>query len=230
MRAKKDRRIPGPEELPRILDDKFIRDLAQQAKLPLDADIPRFAAAIRDAALRYVADMANTSDRAMRDQIQALYSAAVRHRYKETATRINKLSERTRAFLKGRGDRRSVGVAIPEPEVLRDRASRDQACEAVVRLLRVGMVGGKAILYEPTPQPRPSRRKAELDLVMWLRVAYLEATGMPPTRTANPNRPGPFARMVQTCLDKITPGANAAEMLNKLDRRRKLKSGTAPKT
>jgi hypothetical protein len=230
VRAKKDRRIPVPEELPRILDDKFIRDLAQQAKLPLDADIPRFAAEIRHAALRYVAVMTITSDRAMRDEIQALYSAAVRHRYKETATRIDKLSEQTRAFLKRRGDRRSVGLAIPEPEVLKDFGRRDQACETIVRLLRVGMKGGKAILHAPTPHPRPPRRKAELDLVMWLRVAYLDATGMPPTHTANPNRPGPFARMVQTCLDKIAPGTNAAEMLNELHRRRKLKLGTAPKT
>jgi len=230
MRAKKDRRIPAPQELPRILDDKFIQGLTQQTKLSLSANIPRFAAAIRDAAKRYVAAMATPSDVTMRAEIEGLSSAADRHRYKETATRIGKLSKQTRAFIKKRGDRPMLSLAIPDPQAFNDPARRDDACETTVRLLRVGVERGKPLLYAPNPQPRPPRRQAERDFVMWLEVAYLEATGMPPTRTANPNRPGPFARMVQTCLDKITPGANAAEMLNKLDRRRKLKSGTAPKT
>ena len=220
MRAKKDRRIPAPQELPRILDDKFIQGLTQQTKLSLSANIPRFAAAIRDAAKRYVAAMATPSDVTMRAEIEGLYSAADRHRYKETATRIGKLSKQTRAFLKRR---RVAGLAIPNPNALTDRRRRGKACKTIVRLLRVGMKkGGKALLYAPQPRPRPPRREAELNFVMWLEVAYLEATGMPPPLTANPARPGPFARMVQTCLG-IAPGANAVEMLNELHRRRKLK-------
>ena len=221
MRAKKNRHIPAPQQLPRILDNKFVQGLAQQAKLSLSANIPGFAAAIRDAARRYVAAMATPSDVVMRDEIKALYSAADRHRYKETATRIGKLSKQTQAFLKTRG---VAGLAIPKPKALINRATRDKACETVGRLLRVGMKkGGKPLLYAPQPRQRPPRRKAELEFVMWLEVAYLEATGMPPPLTANPQRPGPFARMVQTCLDRIALGANAVEMLNELHLRRKLK-------
>ena len=238
---RKDRRIPAPEELPRIFDEKFIGRLAETAKLPLHADIPRFAAAILGAARLYVADKAIPSDKAVRDEIKALYSAANRYRYNETATRISKISERTRALMKTRGDR--LALTIPEPEALRDRANQDEACETIVQLLRVGWEYGKPLLYTPEPpewEPprRKPRRKAEMDFVMWLEVAYLEATGMPPTHMANPDRPGPFARMVQACLRKIAPGANAVERLNelhqgrlaKLPELRKRKSGTRPKT
>jgi hypothetical protein len=223
MRAKKKRRIPAPQKLPHIFDDKFIQGLAQQAKLSWAANIPRFAAAIRDAAQRCVAAMATPTDVKMRVEIRGLYSAADRHRYKETATRIGKLSKQTRAFIKKRGDRPILSLAIPDPQAFNDPARRDDACETTVRLLRVGVERGKPLLYAPNPQPRPPRRQAERDFVMWLEVAYLEATGMPPPLTANPDRPGPFARMVQRCLNGIAPGANAVEMLNELHRRRKLK-------
>ena len=223
MRAKKKRRIPAPQKLPHIFDDKFIQGLAQQAKLSWAANIPRFAAAIRDAAKRYVAAMATPSDVTMRAEIEGLYSAADRHRYKETATRIGKLSKQTRAFIKKRGDRPTLSLAIPDPQAFNDPARRDEACGTIARLLHVGIEDRKVQLYAPKPQSRPPRREAELDFVMRLELAYLEATGMPPPLTANPARPGPFARMVQTCLDRIALGANAVEMLNELHLRRKLK-------
>jgi hypothetical protein len=220
MRAIKQRRIPAPKDLPRILDDNFILGLVQQAKLSCTANIPRFSAAIRDAAQRFVTVMAIPRELVMRDEIRGLYSAADRRRYRETARRISQLTPQTRVFIKKRGDRPTVRLAIPNTQAFNDPASRDEACETIVRLLCVGMERGKPLLHAPQPQPRPPRRKAELDLVMWLEVAYLEATGMMPPRTANPNRPGPFARMVQTYLDRIAPGANAVEMLNELHRRR----------
>ena len=223
MRAKKNRGIPAPQQLSHILDDKFIQGLARQTKLSWAANIPRFAAAIRDAAQIYVAAMATPNGVTMRVEIGGLYSAAAQHRYKETATRIGKLSKQTRAFIKKRGDRPMLSLAIPDPQAFNDPARRDDACETTVRLLRVGMERGKPLLYAPNPQPRPPRREDELDFVMWLEVASLEATGMPPPLTANPARPGPFARMVQTCLDRIALGANAVEMLYELHRRRKLK-------
>jgi hypothetical protein len=232
MRAKKDRRTPAPEELPRIFDDSFIQKLALQAKLPQEANIQHFAAAIRDAAERYVADRAIPSDTVIRDEIKALYSAANRHRYKETATRINVLSTQARAFLE-RGDSRGVGLAILQPEPLADHRRRDDACEAIAAFLRVGMKGGKPLLIAPQPRQRPPRREAELTFVMWLGVAYFDATRRtPPPHTANPDRPGPFARMVQTCLDEVAPGADAVGLINEMHRRRNLKpwqSGTAPK-
>jgi hypothetical protein len=173
------------------------------AKLPLHADIQCFATLIRNAARQYLADITIPSRRAIRDGIKALYSAAKRYRYKETATRISKVPEQTRAFMKGRGD--NLGLALPEPEAFRDCATRDEACETTVRLLRVGWEGDKPLLYTPKPPSHPPRREAELDFVTGLRLAYVHATGEPPAYTANPERPGLFARMVQACLDEIAP-------------------------
>jgi hypothetical protein len=229
MRAKKDRRILTPEELARIFDDKFIRVLVQKGKLPLHADIERFAMGLRDAAFQYVAGMVIPSYSTMRVEIKALYSAASRYRYKETAALVSKISERTRALLKSRGDK--FDLAVPEPEAFRDPARHDEACETIDRLLCVGWKGNKPRLYMPEqpmwePPRRPSRRKAELEFVSGLRLAYLHATGEPPAYTANPERPGPFARMVQACLDEIAPWANAVALINELDRRRKLKDRT----
>jgi hypothetical protein len=232
-RAKTDRRIPTLEELPRIFDEKFVRE----QRPPRGTDVPLLAAAILEATQRYVAEMAIPSDPAMRDEIRALYSAASRHRYKEAAARISRLSAQTRAILKKRGDRRSIGLVIPEPEAFTDPARRDEACETIVRLLRVGgMKGGKPILYEPQVRSRPPRRDAERTLVMWLEVAYYEASGKTkPTFTADPGvaRPGPLTRLVQAVLDRVAgPGVNAVEMINELHRRRtskRLQSGTAPK-
>jgi hypothetical protein len=78
-----------------------------------------------------------------------------------------------------------------------------------------------SMLHAPELQQHPARRDAARNFVKWLRVAYLEATGEHPSFTANPERPGPFARMAQACLDEITKGADAVELLNELQQRRK---------
>jgi hypothetical protein len=80
-----------------------------------------------------------------------------------------------------------------------------------------------SMLHAPEAEQHPARREAELNFVMWLRMAYLEATGKPPSHTANPARPGPFARMVQLCVNEVRASANAVEMLNELQRRKKRK-------
>src|SRR6185295_4613290 len=72
----KNRRIPAPEEVLRIFDDNCIEVLAKQANLSWAANVPRFAAGVPCAARQYVADHPIPSDRALRDQINALYSAA----------------------------------------------------------------------------------------------------------------------------------------------------------
>jgi hypothetical protein len=212
----KHRGIPTPKDLPRILDDKFIESLAQKAKLSRAANREMFAATIRDAAHRFVTTMAIPREAATRREISGLYSAADRHIYKETARRIGQLSPETRAFIQKRGNRRRT---IPRPAAFANPARRDKACEIIVRLLRVGMNRGKPLLHAP----RPPRRNAELDLIMWIEVAYYEATGMKPALTANRQRPGPFARMVQDILNEVAPGgADAVGLLNKLQRRRKM--------
>lgn len=224
------RHIVTPGDVPRLLDDKFMAP-----HLPRRADGARFTMAVREAASTYVAERAVPTEKAVRDEIRGLYSAAEKRRYKEVARRLAALSERTHAFLSKRARRFSVNVTIPAPEDLTDPARRDAACEDIVRLLRIGMTGeGKPHLFVPPVPKRPSRRAAERKFVMMLELTYLEATGQPPALTANPRRGGPFARLAQACLDRLSGQGvvNAVEMINALHagrKTRRTKTGTGPK-
>ena len=222
MTRRKHRQIPQAAELPRLFDKTFVDELEHlaKAKLPTGTDRVRLRAGILYAALRYVA----ASSGPRRDEIVALFGAAVRYRHRETARRVAEMSEPTRTFIEKRGNSRSVGLTIPNSEAFEDPARRDEACETIVGLLRVGMRGGRPILYAPpAPQPRPPRRVAELGFVLLLEYTYQDATGVLPSYTANPERRGPFARLVQACLDRLAGVGvvNADEMLNELHRRRK---------
>jgi len=79
-----------------------------------------------------------------------------------------------------------------------------------------------SVLHAPALKQHPARREAQLYFMMMLRAAVLEATGMPPPRTAHHDVPTPFAEMAQVCLDKLQAGANAVKLINALQRRRKL--------
>src|SRR5262249_11816259 len=76
----KFRRIPTVEELPRLFDNEFVAQL----ELPASADLMRFRAGLLNAAQHSAAAAAAPS----RDKILALFSAAERHRYRETGRRV----------------------------------------------------------------------------------------------------------------------------------------------
>lgn len=236
MRAKKDRRIPTPEELPNTFDGEFIRGLARTARLPPTADIPRFTAAVLDAARLYIRDVSVASNNEVHHEVDRLLRAAdraVRARKRKdaacgvVAAQVERLSERTRKLLNEWG-------TLPDPEVLRDPGTQRGACENVASLCRMGAgwqegrrrPGGKrsmtmvSVLYAPPLQQHPARREAQLNFVMWLQMAYLEAAGEPPPATAHPGRPSRFAQMAQVCLDKLQAGADAVALVNKLKRRK----------
>jgi hypothetical protein len=235
---RKDRRIPTPQELPGIFDDKCIQQLVRIDHRLRTANIKVFAAGVLKAAELFVGDASTATDNEVHYEVDGLLRAAeraVRARkrkdvaYEDVAVRIERLSERTRTLLNDRGWAR-----LPVPQVLRDSAGQCAACEIVARLCRIGACwqegrrrpGGKqsmtmlSVLHAPMLQQHPARREAQLNFVMWLRLAYLEATGTPPPPTAHAGRPSPFAKMVQVCLDKLQAGANAVEMLNELHQRR----------
>jgi hypothetical protein len=242
VRVKKEWQIPKAQDVPRLFSDQRIRELAAEAKLPLGDDL-RFAAGVREAALIYISEASAASDNEVHYEVDALLRAAdraVKQRknkdaaYEDVAKRVERLSERTRKLLNERSTR-AAALEMPHPEAFRDIARRDEACEAITRLCRIGACGkegrrrpgGKrsmtmaSTLHAPELQQHPRRRDAARNFVMWLRVAYLVATDKLPSPTANPERPGPFARMVQACLDEVKAGANAVELLNELQQRRK---------
>ena len=228
MRAKKDR--PPPEQL----TEQRARELAAIAKLPATADIPRLAKLIRDATEAYVRRASVPTPSEVRAEVEALLRAADRGHHKIAAGRIERLSEATRAWLNRRGGHRTVNVKIPEPDALLDPEQQDEACAAIIRLCRIGGEQGpgrnrpggkqsrsfKPLLYAPKPQDHPPRREAERRFVEDLQSAYRAVTGQEPAATANPNRdrPGPFARFVQACLNDVKSGANAVVLINNLHR------------
>jgi len=126
-------------------------------------------------------------------------------------------------------------VALPSPEALLDER-RDHACATVIKLCQNG--GGwvegrkrpsgkrswtwRPYFRAPEPQRHFPKREEELSFVMWLRIAWLEATGKEASLTADPRRPGPFARMVQECLELVGAGhADAVALVNKLNQIRR---------
>ena len=73
-------------------------------------------------------------------------------------------------------------------------------------------------LHAPKKSPHFLKRQAERTFVMWLGIAWTEATGHRPAATANSDNPGPFAGMVQECLNLVgAPRANAVELINNPD-------------
>jgi hypothetical protein len=129
-----------------------------------------------------------------------------------------------------------TSTTVPSPETLRDRARREEACATVVKLCQYGgrwvqsrkrPSGKRSRSWRPylrTPEPRRHfpKREAERTFVMWLRMAWLEATGEEAPRTVDPRRPGPFARMVRECFILVGAGhADAIGVLNKLNQIRR---------
>jgi hypothetical protein len=135
---------------------------------------------------------------------------------------------------------RGAPVTLPSAAVMSDPAKRDAACRLVeLMCVRGGSVvqgrrrpSGKRsrtwriTLDAPPPRRHAARRDAERDFVMWLQIAYLEATGRHPPRTArhggDHRKPGPFVRMIAKCLCLVgAPHADAVGLINDLERQRR---------
>jgi len=161
---------------------------------------------------------------------------------------LERLSPRAHRILLQRGSR--IGTDLPEPEAVLDSDRRENACAAIVKICMMGMgcAKGRArpngrrspgfwrpVLYAPNKQRHFAKRDADRNFLMWLRIAWLEATGNTPPDTARHAEPGrkigPFARMLQECLRLLgAQDADPVELINELHRRRRLMSAreTAP--
>jgi hypothetical protein len=235
------------DAVPRIFDDERIKRLASEGAK--DADLEILAKAVRKAVDIYLSEAAAVSSNDIHHQIARLYRAAVRRKYQETGDRVRKLSAGALAFLKKRRVPPSLGWKIPDDtDVLLDPATQDQACETIVSLCRIGghwqqgrqrPSGRPSMTFVPHLQAPPlrrhfSKRKAELNFVMNLQLAYAEATGKLPPLTARHvtsdkrlastvhmrKRLSPFALMARECLKLVgRPDADVVELINELQRR-----------
>jgi hypothetical protein len=226
-------------EISRIFDDACIKGLAT-TRLLAGADLRRFAEGVREGARIYARDARVPTDNELHAEIAALYRAAERKQYEQVAALLEGFSPKARGLLNRRGARPSLGLELPAANALRDAAQQKKARETVLRLCRLGgeyvegrrrSSGKRSRTWRPLLHtPRPSRsfpkRDAERNFVMQLQLAWLEATGRPPSLAANPARPGPFVRTVRKCLELVGAShADAVGLINELNRRRKRKTG-----
>lgn|SRR5215831_89599 len=233
---RKSRHPIAAANIPHIFDDDCIQKLVAIAKLPADADSKRFAEGVRKAASIYARDARVPTDNELHTEIYKLYRAAERRQYERIAVLLEDLSLEARDWLNKRGSR--LRVELPAPEALRDISAQQKACDIVLKLCQYGgrhaegrkrPSGKRSHTWRPllcAPQPRRNfpKRDAELNFIMWLQIGWLEATGKRPSLAANPNRPGPFARMVRECLELVGAShADAVGLINELNERRRKK-------
>lgn len=223
------------DEVDDVFDDATIDRLVLTAKLPPDIDRRRLAEGIRDAARIYVVEKREPTANDLHAEIGDLFRAASRKDYEVVVDLLRGLSPSGRASLSDRGSRPGVGLALPQIETLADDRRRDDACKAIVALCQIGGRLGEGrrrpngrrsttwipVLHAPPSNPHPRKRSAEEDYIMWLGVAWLEATGTRPPRTGLHDKPGPFARLVRECLRLIGGRADGIAILNRVRGRKR---------
>jgi hypothetical protein len=235
---KKKQTVIAPADVPHVFNETCIGELAAIGRLPNGANSQRFGEGIREAACIYAKDARNPAVGTIRDEIDALHSAAKNRRYEPAAMLLSELSRQARAHLEARlklPGPRAARLRLPSVEDLRNPGQRDEASEMIRRLCSAGghyiegrkRSSGKRSktwqpkLFAPEPLENPPKLDAERQFVMHLRLAWLEAVGKPPTATVNPSRPDrPFANLVKKCLKLVGAHADAVGLINELHRRK----------
>jgi hypothetical protein len=229
MASKKTQRAISAHDVPRVFDDVCIDRLAQIAEVPQLAPEARdrLALAIREAARIYAEDARKPNINAVHDEIERLHQAASRREYEQVALLIDALSPDVRQRFETREATpgfENAGLKFPSAEALRDPERCYVACDVVRQFCSVGIgPHQRPLLFAPERIKRPTKREAERQFVINLRLAWLETTDTNPTATVNPARSDrPFASFAQECLTLVgAPYADAVGLINELNRRRK---------
>jgi hypothetical protein len=190
----KSLRLILANQVPVKFDADAIKAIADEAKIPATANLQNFGDAVRDAATRYIEAAKKPQIGAVRKEIESLYRQASKAEkgdakaVKETAHSLEILSPTARQFLNQRVKR---GLPLPTPS---DFLNNNQCEHAISQLLRLLYWGGgtaqgraredgkrsrpkfKPLLWAPTPRRGRPSNEAEREFLMWLSIAYLEAT------------------------------------------------------
>jgi len=236
------------DEVDQVFDEAAIETLARLAGFSLQVNRERPGKFIRDAIKSYVANKGKATANEQYAEVVELNRAVRRRDYEKVGNLLRNLSNETRDALNARGkrmrnpndmfqvrrrvDSAAEGIQLPSPEMLQDPARRDEACNLIAMLCRIGggnvegrtrpsgrnSVGWEHRLHAPPKDRHPEKRAAERSLVKELRYVWCEVKRDLPSRTAHPDNPGPFARMVGEAFRLAGAPQNAAEIINSVDR------------
>jgi hypothetical protein len=237
MAKRNVREILSGSQIESIFNALCISRLATIARLPPDADLQRFGDGIREAVRIYFRDVCEPNENQLHQEIKRLHNAARKKDYQQTAAMVSGLSDRGLRLLSQRTVNEDGGFQFPSLVELLSPDLRDRACEKIAALCAFGGKGkpgrtrptGKRsqswewLLYAPAPKTTFEKQAADRTFIMWLRVAFLEATGEPPSKSTNNSQKGPFARLVRMCFDLSgVVGVDEVALINGvLERRRR---------
>jgi hypothetical protein len=141
MRMRKRQTAIEAADVPRVLNDARIEELAIIGTLPDTADRRRFRESVREAARLYARDARGPTAGMVRDEIVSLYKAAEHKRYDRVRELVASLSPDARAYLERRLSLPGPSKAklrMPSGRKLLDASRRDEECEMIERLCRIG--------------------------------------------------------------------------------------------
>jgi hypothetical protein len=224
-----------PVNVRKVFNARCISDLAEACGLPDPIDLGQLRKGIWGAAHVYAQETQIPNSNAVHREIKLLHGAADRKQYQNAAALLDTLSPPTLRLLQRRASR--IGIKLPSSGSLLLKGRSTAACAKIARLCSMGggFVRGRRrptgkrsrstwspALYAPKRSPHFSKREAERNFVIWLSIAWYEATGRCPSKTADPRKPGPFARFVKECLKLAGAGhADAVGLINEINRRRR---------
>jgi hypothetical protein len=215
--APRSRTLISAEDVASVFNDDYISRRTKRWGLPANADEARLAQGIRDAVQIYLRDVATPNENDIHREIARLHQAAHFRRYEASFELVTNLSPQARALL----NRRNLsGVALlKDSSPLIDPAHQRRATEQLAALCRMGAKlkegrkrpGGKRSktfapdLYAPPASRHFEKRAADRSFLMWLRMAWLEATGerQRAYTAQGDGHEGPFARLLCDCLELV---------------------------
>jgi integrase len=231
---KKRQSLISLSDVEEVFNDQVVKNLARPLKLPSDVDITRFCESIRIGARIFLEAKAKLNDPQLRAAIARLYQLnthAERGGDREARALARAVAAMPADVSQWLISRNPDARTLPTAAEILAPATRQDAVDRFRLILSYGggWVGRKrpggrrSWSFKPwlrapeTIQPGRPGALAEREFVQWLAVAYVEATGRSPPRTAHfeSSIRGPFPNFVHQCFELIgAPTGNVTRLLN----------------
>ena len=184
----------------------------------INVDRQRLKCSVQHAMREYYSEQKRSTHR-VRAEIGQLCDAAHSQREKPLADVVDNFSPATLTLLEDRRLARpgtNCSARLTSTEDLLSLAS----CGGRITKGRFRPSGRQSIstfnpiIWAPNVRRGRPNELAGRSLLMWLAIAYHEATGKRVPRRANHNSKGPFVRFVETCLRRMRARHDAVGLIN----------------